>query len=171
MGFVKKMLMGDQHYHRHGYQGGYYFKLFRIGKDIVVGNISFLAISSVLLLFFLITGLADVYNGLPVSKWLDTAMKFLQGIPVSNIVNYTSAEKLLTEAQNIPPVDILTPAQQFFTVIVSLLKALTDEIVGFVLLIVAFALKVSNQYAGKPSVSMAWLMLAVSPLAAVIEYL
>jgi len=165
--------MGGHHYHKHGYydHGEYYFKLFRLGKDIVVRNISFLAISLVLLLFFLVTGLADVYNVLPVSKWLNTALSYLQGIPVSEIANYSNAEKLLTEAQKIPPVDILTPVQKFLAQMVSLMKALLDEIFGIVLLTIAFILKVMNQYTSKPSTSIAWILLAVSPVAAVIEYL
>ena len=173
MGFIKRMLMGGHHYHKHGYydHGEYYFKLFRLGKDIVVRNISFLAISLVLLLFFLVTGLADVYNVLPVSKWLNTALSYLQGIPVSEIANYSNAEKLLTEAQKIPPVDILTPVQKFLAQMVSLMKALLDEIFGIVLLTIAFILKVMNQYTSKPSTSIAWILLAVSPVAAVIEYL
>lgn len=173
MGFIKRMLMGEYHHHKHGYydHGEYYFKLFRLSKDIIVRNFSFLAISLVLLLFFLVTGLADVFKVLPVSGWLDTALKYLQGIPVSEIVSYTNTEKLLTEAQKIPPVDVLTPLQQFFALAVSLLKALMDEIFGIVLLSAALILKVMNQYTGRPGASVAWTLIAASPFAAIIEYL
>jgi hypothetical protein len=54
---------------------------------------------------------------------------------------------------------------------VSLMKALLDEIFGIVLLTIALILKVMNHYTSKPSTSIAWILLAVSPVAAVIEYL
>lgn len=173
MGFIKRMLMGGHHHHKHSYydHDDYHFKLFRLSKDIIARNLSFLALSLVLLLFFLITGLADVFKVLPVSGWLDAALKYLQGLPVSEIVSYTNTEKLLTEAQKIPPVDVLTPLQQFFAMMVSLIKALMDEIVGIVLLSAALILKVMNQYTGRPSALAAWTLIAVSPFAAIIEYL
>lgn len=146
-------------------------RLFHLGKNFIAGNVLFLTVSVGLLLFFLFNGLADVYKGLPVAKWIEASLKYLQGVPVSDIVKYTDTEKLLTEAEKIPPVDILTSAEQFFALIVSLIKALIDEIFGIALLVFAFALKLLNHYFGKPGALVPWLLIALSPVAAIINFL
>jgi len=147
-----------------------YYRLFRISKYLIAGNIAFLAVFLLLLLFFLITGLVDVYNNVPVFKWLDAAWKYVQGMPFSEI--YSEGEKLLTEApKKISPQDILTPAQQFLTLMVSLIKALMDKIIGITLLIFALILRVLNKYTGRPNVLFSWMLVAASPVATIIEYL
>lgn len=189
MGFIKRMLLGGYHGHKYSRHGDYYhhkdyfftqiFKHLLNRKLLNTGNILFFLVSFMLLMFFIIAGLGDVYNGIPVFSWLDMAWKYVMGIPVSEIAKYTEGEKLLTEAakkiapQDIlnPAKDILTPAQQFIVLAVSLVKALLDEILGVALLFMAFILRALNIYAGRPSALFSWIVVAMSPIAAIYEYL
>ncbi|MDF9409734.1 hypothetical protein L7E55_15485 [Pelotomaculum isophthalicicum JI] len=141
------------------------------GKKILSpGNILFIGLSTVLLLFFVLTALADIFNGVPVSKWLSMGWNYFLGVPISEIA--AGGEKIITEAaKTTTPNDIISVGQLALSSVGLLILALMDEILGIGLLAVAFILRVFNQLAGKPIALFSWILLFFSLTPSIVKHL
>lgn len=145
--------------------------IFYISKYLTRGNIFFLSLSFGLFLFVLISGLADVFNGLPISKWFNVVWETIKGTSVSEIAKVTDTEKLLTEtAKKVTVQDAIPVAQQVLPTVGTILLALLDEICGIVLLTSAFLLRIFYQYIGKASL-LPWVTLTFSGVPVLLEYI
>jgi len=139
-------------------------------KILSVGNVLFIGLSMVLLVFFSLTALADIFNSLHIPGWLSTGWNYILGVPVSDIA--AGGEKLITEAaKNTTPQDIISFGQLALSSIGLLLLALLDEILGIGLLAAAFILRVFNQFAGRPAALFSWILLFSSLVPSAVKHL
>jgi len=141
------------------------------GKKILsAGNILFSGLSMILLVFFILTALADILNGLPVSRWLVKGWNYIAGLPISDIA--TESEKLITEAaKKTTPQDIISYGQLTLSSIGLLLFALLDEILGIGLLTVAIISRLLNQFTGRPIALLSWILLFSSLVPSAVKHL
>jgi len=140
------------------------------GKKILSpGNILFIGLSIMLMIFFISTALADIFNGIPVFQWLSTGWNYIMGVPISDIA--VGSERIITEAaKNTIPQEIMLFGQLTLSSIGVVLLALLDEVLGIGLLFTAFITRVINQFI-RPLAALSWLLLFASLVPSVVTRL
>ncbi|MDD3654880.1 MAG: hypothetical protein PHO01_12020 [Desulfotomaculaceae bacterium] len=137
-------------------------------KILTTGNILFLGIVAILLIFFFITAIADLFNILQPSQWPGVGWSYSMDIPIADLV-WGGAQQLINAVLNITPQGILSFGELTLSTIGVIILALLDEVLGIGILTIAFIARIINQFF-RPMATLSWLLLFASLIPSAISH-
>ena len=160
---ILDLFNNERHYGGHNYKE-------RTLKYLSFGNIMFVLSACVLFVIFFIAGLVDIFENLAVGQWLSSAWSGIKDFPIFNMINYSAAEKAITDIAKDKTVEDIASIHLSFSWIVPIVTALLDEFLGVLILLVALLVRFFSLFTGRISLLFSWFLLVFSTLPCLAGY-